>query len=194
MNRALVFLYVGFVIFLFWAGLYQLKTNENTIGLPTFKLYSFVSPSPSPIPPISSASAELVVVKRVIDGDTIELSDGRKVRYIGIDTPELHHPNNKVQCFGKEAMEKNRELVEGKEIRLIRDISDTDRYKRLLRYIYIGDPSAGSGQATFINEYLVREGYARQSTFPPDVAYVELFKAAAEEARMQNKGLWSLCK
>lgn len=186
MNRVLVFLYICFVVFLFWAGLYYLKTDQNKIGLPTFQLYSFITPSPSPLPTISSASAELATVKRVIDGDTIELTDGRRVRYIGVNTPELHHPNKKVQCYGKEAMEKNKELVEGKEIKLVKDVSETDRYKRLLRYIYVGD--------TFVNEILVREGYALQATFPPDVKYAKLFQQAAEEAREKNKGLWQACK
>lgn len=146
-------------------------------------------PSITPLPshqPISSLSAELAIVKRVVDGDTIELNDGRKVRYIGVDTPELHHPTKGVQCFGKEAMEKNKELVEGKEIKMKKDVSETDRYKRLLRYIWVGD--------IFVNEYLAREGYAFQATFPPDVKYVDLFRKAAEEARLKNKGLWSSCK
>ena len=136
--------------------------------------------------PEASVSAEIVVVKRVVDGDTIELTDGRKVRYIGIDTPELHHPTKKVQCFGQEAMIKNKELVEGKTIKMEKDVSETDRYKRLLRYIYVGD--------VFVNEYLAREGYASQSTFPPDVKYAELFRTAAEDAREKNKGLWKACK
>lgn len=183
MNKKWLFIYVLLVILLFGSGVYILKTNKTQIKLPSFR-----TPSLTPLPsqPISSLSAELAVVKRVIDGDTIELNDGRKVRYIGIDTPELHHPTKGVQCFGKEAMEKNKELVEGKEIKMKKDVSETDRYKRLLRYIWIGD--------TFVNEYLVKEGYAAQATFPPDVKYAELFGTAAEEARINNRGLWKVCK
>ena len=163
-------------------GIYLLKIDKVGLSQPTLNI---PSTTPIPVQIVSSQSAELAVVKRVIDGDTIELNDGRKVRYIGVNTPELHHPTKGVQCFGKEAMEKNKELVEGKEIKMKKDVSETDRYKRLLRYIWVGD--------IFVNEYLAREGYAFQATFPPDVAYVNLFKKAAEEARLNNKGLWNVC-
>lgn len=183
MHKKWFYLYIFFIALLFFTGVYILKTSKTELKLP-----SFVVPSITPLPtqPTASESAELAVVKRVIDGDTIELNDGRKVRYIGIDTPELHHPTKGVQCFGSEAMEKNKELVEGKEIKMMKDVSETDRYKRLLRYIWVGD--------IFVNEYLAREGFASQATFPPDVANSELFKKAAEEARLNNKGLWNSCK
>ncbi|PIQ71822.1 hypothetical protein COZ40_02420 [Candidatus Roizmanbacteria bacterium CG_4_10_14_3_um_filter_39_13] len=183
MHKKWFYLYIFFIALLFVAGVYILKTSKTELKLPPF-----VVPSITPIStqPVSSQSAELAIVKRVVDGDTIELSDGRKVRYIGIDTPELHHPTKGVQCFGKEAMEKNKELVEGKTIKMKKDISETDRYKRLLRYIWVGD--------IFVNEYLAREGYALQATFPPDVAHAELFRLAAEDARIKNKGLWNKCK
>lgn len=184
MKRQGFLIYILFVMSFFCVGVYLLKTDKTKFTLP-----SILIPSLTPIPttqPVSSQSAELATVKRVVDGDTIELSDGRKVRYIGIDTPELHHPTKGVQCFGKEAMEKNKELVEGKEIKMKKDVSETDRYKRLLRYIWVGD--------IFVNEYLAREGYALQATFPPDVANAELFGQAAEEARLKDKGLWNKCK
>src|SRR3990167_3408922 len=78
-----------------------------------------------------------VLVTRVIDGDTIEIEGGQKVRYIGIDTPETVDPRKPVQCFGVEASNKNKELVSGKRDRLEKDVSETDKYGRLLRYIYI---------------------------------------------------------
>ncbi|MCX6732148.1 MAG: thermonuclease family protein [Candidatus Roizmanbacteria bacterium] len=189
MNRGRFLIFVLLVLSLFGAGIYFLKTDNKTISLPTF---SFPTNTPIPTPKTASESAELATVLRVVDGDTIELTDGRKVRYIGVDTPELHHPTKGVQCFGKEAMEKNKELVEGKIIKMKKDVSETDRYKRLLRYIWV--PSASSGQEIFVNEYLAKEGFALQATFPPDVKYVELFRKAAEEARINNKGLWSACK
>ena len=92
------------------------------------------------------------IVSRIVDGDTIELGTGERVRYIGIDTPETVDPRKEVQCFGKEASAKNKELVEGKEVRLVKDVSDKDKYGRLLRYVYVGD--------VFVNEKLVSEGYA----------------------------------
>ncbi len=131
---------------------------------------------------ITSSENNLFQVARVIDGDTVELSDGRKVRYIGIDAPE----STKKTCFGEESTNKNKELVEGKKARLEKDVSDTDRYGRLLRYVYVED--------IFVNEYLVREGYARSSTYPPDVKFQNQFKEAEKEARENSKGLWNSCQ
>ena len=188
LNKKLaIFLLIVTVIFVY--GVYLMKREKFISQIPIVASSITISSSPETV---ASDSAEIAVVQRVVDGDTIELSDGRKVRYIGVDTPELHHPTKSVQCFGKEAMEKNKELVEGKTIKMMKDVSETDRYKRLLRYIWV--PSTSSGQDLFVNEYLAREGFAHQSTFPPDVKYVELFRKAAEEARVSNKGLWSLCK
>lgn len=130
-------------------------------------------------------SEEEYLVKRVIDGDTIELEGGQRVRYIGINTPETSDPRKGRECFGQEAKEENKKLVEGKKVRLEKDISETDQYHRLLRYIYIQD--------LFVNEYLVTEGFARVSTFPPDVKFQTVFQKAERKAREQNKGLWSGC-
>ncbi len=124
----------------------------------------------------------VVKVARVVDGDTIKLESGEVVRYIGIDTPETVDPRKPVQCYGKEASAKNRELVEGKEVKLEKDVSNTDKYNRLLRYIWLDN--------TLINELLVREGYAKSSTYPPDVKYQDRFVAAEQIAREENKGLW----
>jgi len=123
-----------------------------------------------------------IKVLRVIDGDTIKIEGDKVVRYIGIDTPETVHPSKPVQCYGKEASDKNRELVEGKEVTLEKDVSETDKYGRLLRYIWVGD--------TFVNEYLVREGFANSSTYPPDVKYQDRFLEAQRQAREEKKGLW----
>lgn len=151
-------------------------------------------PIPQVSPTISAtSSAQLVVVKRVIDGDTIEVENGQKVRYIGVDTPELHDPRKPVQCFAQEAMLKNKELVEGKTVRLEKDMSEVDRYKRLLRYVYSDNPTA-SPSSLFINEYLVREGYAYAVTFPPDVKYSDHFRELENQARLNNKGLWQKCQ
>lgn len=125
---------------------------------------------------------DLYLVEKVIDGDTIRLEGGLVVRYIGIDTPEAVDPRKPVQCFAKEASEKNRELVEGKLVSLEKDISETDRYGRLLRYVYSGDG--------MVNEILVREGFAYSYSYPPDVKNQELFRQAEEEARENNRGLW----
>jgi len=127
--------------------------------------------------------AQEVRVTRVIDGDTIEIEGGQKVRYIGIDTPETVHPSEPIECFGKEASSKNNELVAGKKVRLEKDVSETDKYGRLLRYVWVGD--------TFVNDCLVRQGYAKASSYPPDVKYQEQFRQAEQEARDAGRGLWA---
>lgn len=127
----------------------------------------------------------LFKVIKVIDGDTIKLENGEVVRYIGIDAPETVHSSKSVQCFGREASNKNKELVEGKLVRLEKDITDRDKYGRLLRYVWVGD--------LFVNDYLVRQGYAYVYTFPPDVKYSKQFVQAQREARENNRGLWTVC-
>jgi len=130
----------------------------------------------------ASSQFQTFLVTRVIDGDTIEIEGGEKVRYIGIDTPETVDPRKPVQFFGKEAAEKNHHLVEGKRVGLQKDISETDKYGRLLRYVWLGE--------SMINLVLVKEGYARVSTYPPDVKYQALFIDAEREAREKGLGLW----
>ena len=132
-----------------------------------------------------TGSDDGVLVSKVIDGDTIEIEGVMKVRYIGIDTPETSHPTKGVQCFGRQATEKNRQLVEGKKVILEKDISETDKYGRLLRYIWIGDQ--------LVNEILVKEGFAFSSSYPPDIKYQEKFRQAEIQARESNKGLWGQC-
>src|SRR3972149_7462309 len=135
---------------------------------------------------------EQAIVAKVIDGDTIVLENGKTLRYIGIDTPEV---SQGTECFADESTEKNKELVLGKEVRLEKDVSETDRYGRLLRYVYVDPPSQDTTvrQGIFVNENLVYEGYATAATYPPDVAYSDLFRQAEKDAREKNRGLWSKC-
>lgn len=135
---------------------------------------------------VDISSQELLVV-RVIDGDTIELEGGKKLRYIGIDTPETKHPNKGLECYGREAYEKNKELVEGKVVKIKKDVSETDRYGRLLRYVYV--------DGVMINALLVREGYAKASSYPPDIKHQESLRDLESAAREFNLGLWGdICK
>jgi micrococcal nuclease len=116
----------------------------------------------------------------------LQIEGGQKIRYIGIDTPESKHPSKPIQCFSKEATERNRQLVEGKQIQIEKDVNETDRYGRLLRYVYIDDE--------MINQKLVAEGFAKASAYPPDVKYQELFNEAQRLAEQQSLGLWGdLC-
>jgi len=134
--------------------------------------------------PLCSDKQECTVrVTNVVDGDTVDISTGERVRYIGVDTPETKHPIKKVECFGQEASEKNKELVQDKEVRLEKDVSDKDKYGRLLRYIYVGD--------LFVNDFLARNGFAHAATFPPDVKFSGQFREAEREARENNRGLWA---
>jgi endonuclease YncB( thermonuclease family) len=124
---------------------------------------------------------ETAVVTEIVDGDTIDVEiDGRShtVRYIGVNTPERGDP------FYDEATAANRDLVGGETVRLVQDVSETDRYGRLLRYVYLRD-------GTFVNAALVRQGVAQAATFPPDVAHQEEFTALQEEARAAGRGLWA---
>lgn len=142
----------------------------------------------TPTPSLASqvAKPQKAHVARVIDGDTIEIEGGKKIRYIGIDTPETKHPQKGMECYGEEAYLKNKELVEGRDIEIEKDVSETDKFGRLLRYIYVDN--------IFVNEYLVKEGFASVSTFPPDIKYVDLFLKAQTEAREKNLGLWNKCR
>ncbi len=162
--------------------LLQLFFNKNN-PLPKISLI----PTNVPAPTITVAPYEKQKVKvvRVIDGDTIEIEGNKKVRYIGINTPELHDSRRPIQCYGQISADENRRLVEGKEIFIQKDVSEVDKYKRLLRYVWVED--------IFVNDYLVRQGFAQVSTFPPDVKYQQQFLEAQEEAKVNNRGLWREC-
>ena len=126
---------------------------------------------------------------RVVDGDTIVIDRGRgseRVRYIGMDTPESVKPDTPVQFMAQEASAVNEALVGGREVVLERDVSDTDQYDRLLRYVWLRD---GDGWV-LVNLELVRRGYAQVATFPPDVRWTEAFLAAQRVARDAGLGLW----
>ncbi len=119
-------------------------------------------------------------VIQVIDGDTIIVEGGYRVRYIGIDAPEIH-PD--LEAFGIEAREANRRLLEGKEIRLEQDVSEKDKYGRLLRYVWIDD--------ILVNAEMVRQGLARARAYPPDTKYQNFLGRMEAEAREAGKGMWA---
>jgi len=119
-------------------------------------------------------------VTQVIDGDTITIEGGYRVRYIGIDTPETYP---KIEDFGVEAWQANRQLVEGKVVRLERDISETDKYGRLLRYVYVDD--------IFVNAELVIQGLAQAKAYPPDIKYQGYLEKLEMAARQASRGMWA---
>lgn len=124
------------------------------------------------------------IISSVVDGDTVKLSDGNKVRILGIDTPETVDPRKAVQCFGKEASDKMKELVDGKKIILLVDASqgDKDKYGRLLRYIYLDNVDIGAT--------MIREGYAYAYLKYP-TSKTEEYKVLEAQAREGKKGLWA---
>jgi micrococcal nuclease len=127
-------------------------------------------------------------VTRVIDGDTIEVSiagHDDEVRYIGIDTPETVKPGTPIQCFGPQASAFNHRLVEGRGVRLVFDNERRDVYDRLLAYVFVGQ--------RFVNARLVRLGYARTLTIPPNDTHAGLFHRLARAAGLAGRGLWAAC-
>ncbi|MEK7566943.1 MAG: thermonuclease family protein [Patescibacteria group bacterium] len=148
--------------------------------------YSFWPAKPAKIKHSATGNTETARVVKIIDGDTIEIEGGLKIRYIGVNTPETKDPRRGVQCFGKEASAKNQALVEGQMVWLEKDVGDRDKYGRLLRYVWVGNN-------TMVNETLVKEGYAFASSYPPNVKYQKRFREAERQARNSGKGLWSSC-
>ncbi len=144
------------------------KIRLSAIILSTLLLSGCISPP------------ETAKVTRVIDGDTVTIEGNYRVRYIGIDTPEVYP---KAEEYGIEAWEANRRLVEGKEVRLERDATETDKYGRLLRYVYVGD--------VFVNAELVRQGLAEAKSYPPDTKYQDYLEKLEAEARLAGRGMWA---
>ena len=144
------------------------------------------SPGPSGFVPTGVTEEARVV--RVIDGDTIVVDRGQgdeRLRYIGMDTPETVKPGTTVEWMGRESAEANRVLVEGTTVVLEKDVSETDRFDRLLRHVWLNN--AGW---RLVGLELIRAGYARVSTFPPDVKYVDIYLAVQIDAREHDRGLW----
>ena len=141
-------------------------------------------PSIEPSPPI--IQKEKYKVLSVSDGDTLRIEYNgvnTPLRLIGIDTPEINHPSEPIQCYGPEASDKTKELLLGKYIELEEDITDIDKYDRLLRYIWF--------DGVLINELLVREGYALSSRYPPDTKYQDRLDATQAIAKKERVGFWS---
>lgn len=126
--------------------------------------------------------AETSKVKRTIDGDTLLLTNGERVRLIGVDTPETKHPQKPVQRFGREAYLFTKGVVEGKEVRLEYDWQRRDKYDRLLAYVYLRDD-------TFLNAEIIKQGYGFAFTKYP-FKYLEEFRKYEREARENKRGLW----
>jgi micrococcal nuclease len=135
-------------------------------------------------PAVAQPTLEGPVV-RVVDGDTIHVRLGdhvEKVRYIGVNTPEVHHPTRGEEPGGRVAAGVNRELVAGRRVRLELDTQARDRYGRLLAYVWVDQ--------TMVNAELVRRGVAQVMTVPPNVRHQTLFLELQRQARAAGRGLW----
>lgn len=131
---------------------------------------------------LSISHAEIHKIKRVIDGDTLLLMNGERVRLIGVDTPETKHPQKRVEYFGREAYLFTKQMVDGKEARLEFEKKKKDRYGRLLAYVYLSD-------GIFLNAEIIKEGYGFAYTRFP-FKYMEEFRRFEREARENRKGMW----
>lgn len=143
-----------------------------------------IIPTSTPLPKENESefpTKEIAYVERIIDGDSIEVMlDGSltSLRYIGLDAPEIGKP------YSLEAADFNRDLVEGQIVELERDVSNRDKYGRLLRYVYLQD-------GTMVNIELVRLGFALASAYPPDTKYQHLINSSENEAKQGGIGVWA---
>jgi micrococcal nuclease len=170
---------------IFWlaiacSGVGSLPPVDTTTPLPV----PSATPTPSPVstlPPSSGPAQpgglETVTIASVVDGDTVELTNGRRLRYIGINTPEQDQP------YYKEATALNRQLVAGKNVQLEVDVETFDQYGRTLAYVWVN--------GLMVNLEIVKQGYANAFTVPPNVRYENLFRQAEREAREAGRGLWA---
>jgi len=166
-----------------------MRRRSFVILLALAGLLFLLVPSPYPLPAGERDIRGTVV--RTVDGDTVYVRLGaraEKVRYIGIDTPEVHHPRRGEEPGGRAATEINRRLVGNRAVRLEPDVQLRDRYGRLLAYVWVERPD---GTEVMVNAELVRLGYAAVMTVPPNVRHAEMFRKLAAEAREHHRGLWA---
>lgn len=132
------------------------------------------------------------VVTRVVDGDTFVARIGDRdvqIRLIGVDTPETVKPGTPIECFGPEASDFTKSILqEGSRVRLARDIEARDKYGRLLAYVYVGPDEV------FLNRALIEQGFATAYPYPPNTAHADEFNAAERDARAARLGLWGFCE
>jgi micrococcal nuclease len=121
-------------------------------------------------------------VTYIYDGDTVKLDNGERVRYLGIDTPEMNYKNPPAEYFAEEAKQFNADLVNGKIVRLEFDAQRRDKYDRLLAYVYM--------DGVFVNAKLIEGGYAKVYIIPPNEKYADEFLNLQQKARQQRKGIW----
>lgn len=167
--------------------------TSTLVVLPTVPPTPLPSPTGTPVVPPTAAppatpvepNFEEAFVIYVVDGDTIDVVIGHTeylVRYLLVDAPETRDPDTDVEPFGPEAAAFNESLVKGQNVILERDVSDTDQYGRLLRYVWLSD--------RLINEELLRRGLAQVAESPPNAKYADRFLAVQGEAQASSVGMW----
>ncbi|MFC1699620.1 thermonuclease family protein [Candidatus Omnitrophota bacterium] len=137
-----------------------------------------------------------ILVTQVVDGDTLKLANAQMVRLIGIDTPEMYESEKlyrdarrtgqdigAIMAGGRESYQFTKQLVEHKKVSLEFDIEQTDKYGRLLAYVYLID-------GTFINAEIIKQGYAKLMSIPPNTKYADFFYELYQQARANKRGLW----
>lgn len=138
----------------------------------------------------TSTKQQAFRVSEVIDGDTIRLEDGRRIRYISVDSPELSKGEKEDECFAQEAKRLNEKLVLGKKIRLEFDTNEMDRFGRYLAYVYLKNSPQ---EEIFLNEHLLAEGRGEFQLDTVNLRYQSVLIKAAETASQEKKGLWGSC-
>jgi micrococcal nuclease len=171
------------LFFLFLGQIYLLNSNKNS----AFTKESIKTASVDVGSNVADNLKYYKVVK-VVDGDTVDVDLGgnvARVRLLGINTPEVVDPRKPVECFGKEASNRAKELLAGQEVSLEADVSQTDKdkYGRLLRYVRTKD-------GLFFNLEIIKEGYAYEYTYDVPYIYQIEFKAAQKDAEVNKLGLW----
>jgi micrococcal nuclease len=171
-------------------GLNQAKQLSEQAKKQAAEADALLNDESIPTPSANSGQAKKYYeVVKVVDGDTIDVEiDGQteRVRLLGVNTPEVVDPRQPVECFGREASDKAHELLDGKEVELETDSSQTDRdkYNRLLRYIR-------TKEGLFYNLEIIKLGYAHEYTYELPYKYQTEFKAAQLEAKNKKAGLWA---
>lgn len=165
---------------------------DSFVNRVTSSISAFETTDDKPDQVDSSTSIEMeeVTVTKVIDGDTIECSNGETIRLIGIDTPES---TNEKERYGKQASDYTKDQLEGETVWLTKDKSETDQYGRSLRFVWTEPPTSFTEEEfreKCFNAELVLNGYATESTYYPDDTYSSYFKKFEDEAREAGVGMW----
>lgn len=193
MKTRSIFIFAGLIVLVFLGS--NRPVVEPVVSAPLKEPAALIAASssvvvvPKTTSLIHATTSDVYIVEKVVDGDTLTVSqNGKKetVRLIGINTPETVDPRKTVECFGTEASKKTKELLVGRSVVIESDPTQDvrDKYGRLLGYVFRDD-------GLFVNDVLIREGYAYEYTYKVPYKYQTQFKKAEQEARVGERGLWA---